>query len=172
MTNDTPKRTNAYHEQRILTASPARLVVMLYEAAMTSLNKAIKAIGEGDIKGRWAANKHAVDIIEQLLVTLDTERGGEIAANLERLYPFMIRHLINVDLHNDPVPAREVIELLEPMHKSWCELERQMSTNGAAVVPDTSPDASQEAHDIKATGYGQDRQTKPMAPNSRVSAIV
>ena len=76
MTNDTPKRTNAYHEQRILTASPARLVAMLYEAAITSLNKAIKAIGEGDIKGRWAANKHAVEIIEQLLVTLDTERGG------------------------------------------------------------------------------------------------
>ncbi len=172
MTNETPKSTNTYHEQRILTASPARLVIMLYEAAITSLNKAIKAIGEGDIKGRWAANKHAIDIIEQLLVTLDTERGGEIAANLERLYPFMIRHLIDVDLHNDPVPAREVIELLEPMHESWCELERRISANGAPVVPDTSQDAGQDAHDIKAAGYGQDRQTKAVAPNSRVSAIV
>ena len=170
MTNETPKRTNAYHEQRILTASPARLVVMLYEAAITSLNKAIKAIGEGDIKGRWAANKHAIDIIEQLLVTLDTERGGEIAANLERLYPFMIRHLVNVDLHNDPVPAREVVELLEPMHESWCELERQMSANGAPVVPDSGHGASQDAHDIKATRYDRDRQTKVLAPNNRVSA--
>ena len=170
MTNETPKRTNAYHEQRILTASPVRLVAMLYEAAITSLNKAIKAIGEGDIKGRWAANKHAVEIIEQLLVTLDTERGGEIAANLERLYPFMIRHLINVDLHNDPVPAREVIELLEPMHKSWCELERRMSANGAPVVTDTGHGANQDAHDITATSYDQDRRTKVLAPNSRVSA--
>ncbi len=170
MTNEPPKPTNANHEQRILTASPARLVVMLYEAAITSLNKAIKAIGEGDIKGRWAANKHAVDIIEQLLVTLDTDRGGEIAANLERLYPFMIRHLINVDLHNDPVPAREVIELLEPMHESWCELERQLSATGAPVVPDTGHGASRAAPDIKATSYDQDRQTKAPAPNNRISA--
>ena len=170
MTNETPKRTNAYHEQRILTASPVRLVAMLYEAAITSLNKAIKAIGEGDIKGRWAANKHAVEIIEQLLVTLDTERGGEIAANLERLYPFMIRHLINVDLHNDPVPAREVIELLEPIHESWCELERRISANGAPAVTDTVHGANRDAHDITATSYDQDRQTKTPAPNSRLSA--
>ena len=170
MTNDTPKRTNAYHEQRILTASPARLVAMLYEAAITSLNKAIKAIGEGDIKGRWAANKHAVEIIDQLLVTLDTERGGEIAANLERLYPFMIRHLINVDLHNDPVPAREVIELLEPMHESWCELERRISANGAPAVTDTGHGANRDARDITAKSYDQDRQTKVRAPSSRVSA--
>ena len=170
MTNETPKTTNTYREQRILTASPVRLVVMLYEAAITSLNKAIKAIGEGDIKGRWAANKHAIDIIEQLLVTLDTERGSEIAANLERLYPFMIRHLINVDMHNDPVPAREVIELLKPMHESWCELERRMSANGAPAAPDTGHGVSHDAHDIKATSYDQDRQTKALAPNNRVSA--
>lgn len=170
MTNQTPKRTNAYHEQRILTASPVRLVVMLYEAAITSLNKAIKAIGEGDIKGRWAANKHAVEVIEQLLVTLDTERGGEVAANLERLYPFMIRHLINVDLHNDPIPAREVIELLKPMHESWCELERQMSVASAPAVPETVHGASHDAHDSKATNYDQDRRTKVLAPNNRISA--
>ena len=141
MNNETPKGSNTYHEQQILTASPARLVAMLYEKAMMSLRLAIKAIEDGDIKARWAANARAVEIIEHLSMTLDTDKGSEIAENLERLYSFMIRHLINVDLHNDPEPAREVIALLEPLYESWCVLDRQMAQQNAGTLTTTASPA-------------------------------
>jgi flagellar protein FliS len=165
MTNETPKGSNTYHEQQILTASPSRLVVMLYAAAMTSLNKAIKAIEAGDVQGRWDANKHAVEVIEHLFTTLDIERGGDIAADLQRLFPFMIRHLIDVDLHNDPEPAREVIELLKPLHGSWVEIDRQMATGGIEVTIDEDPAA--DVPEIPA--YSSDSQPQE-APQRRILA--
>lgn len=135
MTYNTPNGSNTYRDQHILTASPARLVAMLYEAAMTNLRRAIKAIEDGDVKARWAANARAIEIIEHLSMTLDTDKGGRIAADLERLYPFMIKHLIDVDMHNDAKPAHEVIALLEPLYESWRVLDRQMARDNVSAAP-------------------------------------
>ena len=164
--NGTPKGTGTYRDQNILTASPARLVAMLYEAAITALRRAIKAIEAGDVKARWRANKRAVEIIEHLLVTLDTDKGGSIAGDLERLYPFMIRHLINVDLRNDPAPAHEVIGLLEPLLESWRRLDRQAPAGAtpAAAVPE------RDAPPAETTAYDSGRQARGAAPLSRISA--
>jgi flagellar protein FliS len=105
-----------------MTASPAKLVAMLYDKAVQSLREAIRAIEAGNIQERYNANKRAGDIITHLWTTLDAERGGEIAANLARLYSFMLSRLTFVDVHNDPEPAREVIGLLEPLRESWTQL--------------------------------------------------
>ncbi len=136
---------HTYQIQRILTASPARRVAMLYEAAINSLRKAIDAIERGEIEERWRANQHAADVIEHLLMTLDLERGGEIAANLDRLYRFMLRHLINVDVRNDPQPARDVIALLEPLHRSWCELDRKVAAEGGEAQPASADESAAAA---------------------------
>ncbi len=141
-----------YQTQRILTASPARRVAMLYEAAITSLHKAIDAIEKGEIEARWRANQRACDIIEHLLMTLDLERGGEIAQNLDRLYKFMIRHLIAVDVRNDPQPARDVIKLLEPLHQSWVELDKKIASEGAAAVAPEPADPPREENGSEAGG--------------------
>ena len=139
MPNNEPNGSNTYREQQILTASPARLVAMLYEKAIVCLRQAVQAIEDGDIKARWAANLRAVEIIEHLSMTLDTDKGGEFAEQLERLYPFMIRHLINVDVHNDPEPARQVIALLEPLRDSWRSLDRRMAQGDVTEQASASP---------------------------------
>ena len=116
------QRTTAYLARELSAASPAKKVAMLIDRAIQALNEAIRAIDRGDIQGRWTANNQAGTIIETLWLTLDLEKGGEIAANLDRLYSFMLQHLTQVDLRNDPKPAVEVITLLEPMRRSWHEL--------------------------------------------------
>lgn len=138
MSNNPSTGSNTYREQQIMTASPARLVAMLYEKAIVSLRLAIKAIEDGDIQARYNAKKRAVDIIEHLSSTLDTEKGGDIAANLDRLYPFMIKHLIDVDLHNDPEPAREVIALFESLYESWCTIDREMMDQKSVAATATA----------------------------------
>ena len=152
-----------YQAQQILTASPARLVATLYQAVITALRQAIHAIENNDIEGRWRANRRAIDIIDHLLMTLDAERGGEIAANLEQLYMFIIRHLVNVDLHNDPAPAREAIALLEPLHRSWRELDRRLLTDAAAAADNTV----QAERPAETDG---DKQAQETAPGGRLSA--
>jgi flagellar protein FliS len=120
-----------YQTQQVMTASPAKLVAMLYDKAILSLREAIRAIENGDIQTRFNANKRAGDIISHLWTTLDVERGGEIAANLSRLYSFMLSRLTFVDVRNDPEPAREVIALLEPLRDSWHQIARGGDKPGA-----------------------------------------
>lgn len=134
----------AYLSQQLASLSPARRVALLYDKAIASLRETIQAIEAGDIQRRWSANNLAQQIVETLWATLDLENGGEIAANLERLYSFMLRHLSNVDLKNDPKPAQDVIDLLEPLRQSWHELARQKEaeTHVARPLPVPAPGAA------------------------------
>ena len=136
--------TTSYQTQALMTASPAELVAMLLEKATASLNEAIAAIEEGRIEDRWRANKRAMEIINHLDLTLDMDRGGEIAENLRSLYSFALRRLADVDFKNDAQAAREVIKLLEPMLASW----RELAKGGAAAASEaTSPPASPKPQD-------------------------
>lgn len=130
------KGVSSYQAQQVNGASPALLVAMLIEKAIASLKEAIRAIEAGDIQARWKANNRAGEIINHLWLTLDTDNGGEIAENLDRLYQFMMNHLLNVDMRNDPKPARDVIELLEPLCASW----RELASRGerVPVLPDAA----------------------------------
>jgi flagellar protein FliS len=125
--------TRHYKNQELMTASPARLVVMLYDRAIYSLNDAIKAIEAGDIERRWKSNKNANEVITHLAMTLDFEKGGQIAQNLNDLYRFMLRTLVNVDVRNDPQPARDAIRLLEPLRQSWDQIAK--GSDNAATAP-------------------------------------
>jgi flagellar secretion chaperone FliS len=119
-----------YMTQQVMTASPAKLVFMLYDRAIVSLREAIKAIEIGDVERRWKANNRAVEIVSHLWSTLDTENGGEIAKNLENLLPFITRQLTRVDLNNDAGAAEEAILLLEPLRDAWREISMAQGTAG------------------------------------------
>jgi flagellar protein FliS len=134
----------AYLSQQLAALSPASRVAMLYDKAIASLREAIQAIEDGDIQRRWSANNLAGQIIETLWATLDLDKGGDIAANLDRLYSFMLRHLSEVDMKNDPKPAQDVIKLLEPLRQSWHELAKQNQMQAHAARPAPIPGAASD----------------------------
>lgn len=147
--------TDKYQTQQILSASPAKLVAMLLGKAISSLHEAIRAIEAGEIEERWRANSRAMEIVNHLWSTLDMEQGGEIAANLDQLYRFIIRLLPDVDMKNDPKPARDVIGLLEPLRRSWETVAAQQLTEArgqapAGSQPGAAPHGSKEAPADKA----------------------
>lgn len=119
------RAAQSYRLQRILTASPAMRVVMLYDEATRCLNDVVRAVENKNVKDRWAANNRAQMIIEYLRGTLNMEKGGEIAANLDKIYGYILGTLHLVDVHNDAKPARDAILLLEPLRTSWTTLARQ-----------------------------------------------
>ena len=136
-----------YLTQQVMTASPAKLVYMLYDRAIASLREAVDAIEKGEIEKRWRANKRAQDIIEHMYSTLDTERGGEIGENLNQLLPYMMLRLPDVDIQNDAAPAREVITLLEPLRDAWREIAMKGAATtahpGKPVTPAAPPSAGE-----------------------------
>ena len=110
--------------EQVMTSDPATLVAMLYDKTVFCLKAAVQAIHSDEIETRWKNNRRAQEIINHLYRTLDLEKGGEVASNLEALYCYMLLRLPDVDAHNDARVAEEVIELLEPLRASWNQLAR------------------------------------------------
>ncbi len=118
------REPQSYGPEQVMTADPVTLVAMLYDKAVLSLKAAVQAIHKDEIEVRWKNSHRAREIINHLFTTLDLDKGGEIASNLEALYAYMLQRLLDVDVKNDARAAEEVIELLEPLRASWSELAR------------------------------------------------
>jgi flagellar protein FliS len=110
---------SAYNENAVTMQSRGRLIVMLYEGAIRFLKQALQELQAGRFHEKGQLINKAVDIIDELSFSLDAEAGGEVAANLRRLYVFMVRHLNEANVRKDPQRIREVIALLEDLNQGW-----------------------------------------------------
>jgi flagellar protein FliS len=115
--NKTPAQQ--YLEKQILNASPAERIVLCYDGAIKFLMAARRAIDEGKIQDRYNNNKRATDLIAYLMDTLNMEQGGQIAVNLQRIYMYMLRRLMDVDMKNSTEAIDDVVEQLRTLRASW-----------------------------------------------------
>ncbi|MDD3609138.1 MAG: flagellar export chaperone FliS [Halothiobacillaceae bacterium] len=104
---------------RIEDASPHRLIQMLMEGAQQRLAQAHGAIERGDpvVKGEQIGR--AIAIIGGLQGSLDIERGGELAANLDELYSYMQRRLLEANRDSSIAAIEEVANLLREVKTAW-----------------------------------------------------
>lgn len=109
----------AYQNNTITTQSRGGLIVMLYDGAIKALRQATGALEDGNIAAKGQYIGKATDIIIELSSVLDMEAGGEIATDLRRLYEFMISHITQAHIKNDPKMMGEVIALLEDLNQGW-----------------------------------------------------
>jgi flagellar protein FliS len=116
-------QTAAYQQQSILTAPPGRLVVMLYDGCLRFLHQSAYALREGDRKLSLSRMRRAEAIIDELTVTLDHERGGQIASRLQGIYMFCRRHLLEAWRESDAEKIDQVIGLLSELRDAWAEIE-------------------------------------------------
>lgn len=110
---------SAYKEASVTTQSKGRLVVMLYEGAIKFMKLAIKELEAGNYEEKGRYINKALDVITELNAVLDTDVGGEVAANLRNLYVFMNNHLNQANTKCDPRMIREVISLMEELNQAW-----------------------------------------------------
>ena len=125
----------AYKTQQNSGVSPVEVVAILYDRMIVSLREAAEAAEAKEIERRWKANTRATQIIGHLRTALDLEQGGDVAANLDRLYGFALTRLIDVDQKNDAKAAREVAGLMEPIRDSWKQLSKQGGNAAQAQQP-------------------------------------
>src|SRR5215831_2044471 len=102
----------AYREREILSASPARLVVLLFEHAHANLLRARHAVQSGNIEVRVEAIGKARAAISELLASLDVERGGDLARNLSGVYTFILSELVNVGRRRDGGQLERLIRIV------------------------------------------------------------
>jgi len=107
----------------LLKMTPNRMVATVIGETVAVLEEAKAAIACGDIESRCNAVSMAHELIGALYLCLDTERGGEIAENLGRLYGFLLQRLNRINFDNDPAVADQAIALLAPLQESWMQLD-------------------------------------------------
>ncbi len=113
----------AYTEASVMTASPERLVVMLYDGAIRFLHQSAAALRAGKRDTARERLRRATAIIDELTRSLDLSQG-EIAVGLRSIYSFCSRHLIDSTLHADPEGYEKVAELLAELRESWAAIEK------------------------------------------------
>jgi flagellar protein FliS len=110
-----------YKQTAINTARPEDLVLMLYEGGIKFINKGIIAINDKNIQEANTCIKRAQDIVEQLMIGLDFKRGGQIATDLEALYDYMKRRLIEANIKKDAGILEEMLGMFRDFRETWME---------------------------------------------------
>jgi flagellar protein FliS len=107
-------------ETGVMAADPHKLIVMLFEGAETALRLARQQMADGDVPAKGRSISKAINIIDNgLRASLDKKAGGEIAANLEALYEYMVERLLHANLNNSSDMLQEVLSLLGELRSAW-----------------------------------------------------
>ena len=121
---------NSYLENQVRNANPLEHIIMLYSKALFCLRIARKAIEEGlknpeSIKKKAENIGKATQIIAYLQGSLNMEKGGDIARNLNEIYAILIAELIKANLENNTEIITKSIETLENLKKAWEDVKRE-----------------------------------------------
>ncbi|MDG9924787.1 MULTISPECIES: flagellar export chaperone FliS [unclassified Pseudomonas] len=106
-------------QAQVSDASPHRLIQMLMEGGLSRLAQAKGAMMHGQHAAKGELISKAIGIIGGLRESLDLKQGGEIAANLDRLYEYMVSRLVEANIGNDVAIIDEVAELLRNVKSGW-----------------------------------------------------
>ena len=135
------KGYQAYRKTSVQTADRTKVIVMLYEKAISHLNRARLELDEGIEGNEWTTRVNkALEIIKHLSNALDFEKGGEIAGNLSALYDY-IRDIINEgNITRNTKFFLEAANLLSCLLEAWRKISDEQS--GAQPAPSQQSPAS------------------------------
>jgi len=121
----------AYQRSKYDTASPHKLILMLYEGAIRFSSQAIKAMENSDILLTNSSLQKAQDIIYELMACLNHKQGGEIANNLQNLYLYIIDLLVKANTTKNPSTIEEAITLIKDIKSAWEQIGKEVSISHA-----------------------------------------
>lgn len=127
---------SAYQRIQTETSSSGELISLLYDALAKDVQRASAAMEHEDGETAHGSLVHAQDIVLELVASLDLERG-ELPQQLESVYQYMYRKLVDANVQKDPEPVHEVAALLGPIREAWAQAIR--SEQGTPSRPSDGP---------------------------------
>lgn len=148
-----------YQKTQVTTASPEKILLLLYEGAIRFVKIAQVRMQEKNIaeKGKYISKTMA--IVSELMNTLDHKVGGQLAADLENLYMFMIDKLIEANIKNEPEHLEVVEKLLTTLYGAWQDVVNNPRADG---VP-----SAEHQPDLHAMMQQANRAQQTQAPQAR-----
>jgi len=121
--------TLEYTKNAVMTASKAKLIVLMYEGAVRFVEQARFHLKRGNIAGCGTAISNAYNVVSELKVSLDPEAGGEVgkqlSIDLERLYDFVLEQLVEANMERSEQNLEDVLEVLGTLKSAWEDIVHQ-----------------------------------------------
>ena len=126
-----PNARAAYLDASIATASPARLLVMLFDRLVLDVRRGLEAQRHCDVEETHKHLTHAQDILLELASSLrpDEFKGGY---ELASLYSFLHRQLVMANIRKDASITDEVLTLVTDLCETWRQAALQCATEQSA----------------------------------------
>ena len=121
----------AYANNKIMTASPAELTLMLYEGAIKFCNIAIRAVEAKDVEKAHTNIMKVENIISEFQMTLD--KKYPVAKDFDSVYVYLNQRLMEANFKKDKEILEEVLGHLRTMRDTWKEVMR-LTANGTQVT--------------------------------------
>jgi flagellar protein FliS len=120
-----------YRVNQIQMASKEQLLIITYDIGIKSCVAAEKAIAAGDAEQINTNLQRVQSVVRELMVTLNLEQGGEVAASLMRLYDFMYYQLVDANVKHDAEMVRTVRSMMEELKATWVEAIAKLKVEAA-----------------------------------------
>lgn len=111
----------AYQQGQVTSAGPLQIIVLLYEGAIRFGRQAMDGFDDPATRGQALGRSHR--IVAELLASLDYDKGGEIATNLDGLYRFILDSLTDANLRNNRKSLGSALQILDTLVAAWREIE-------------------------------------------------
>lgn len=118
----------------ITDADPHKLIQLLYNGALERINMAKARMQARDYAGKAQLINKAIEIVGGLRSFLDFDKGGELALQLEALYDYMERSLLEASAKNDMAKLDEVANLLRSVKEGWDGIRSEVESQQAQAV--------------------------------------
>lgn len=120
------KAANAYLATQVTTTSQGQLLIMLYDAGIKFLRQAREYMIAKDYAKKGILISRAMDIITELASSLNKERGGQIAENLQSLYTFCNIELAKANMKMDTKKIDDVVNILSNIRDAYSQILPQV----------------------------------------------
>jgi len=113
----------AYKDNEVSTGSNLKLVMLMYDGVIRFLKECKNKIEENDIAGRGIYLSKAQQIINELQGSLNSQKGGEVAEQLEKVYSLVISKLTQANISGDVELVDQSIQILEELRLAWSQIK-------------------------------------------------
>ena len=147
---------NAYKKASVNTLDQNKLIIMLYDGAIKNASFAVEYMKSEEIEKVHDCLIKTKNIVTELMATLNMDRGGEIANNLQSLYSYMFSQLIEANMNKKTEPVVVVIDLLKELRAAWTQINskkkndaKRQNTPGKGMMQNNQENAEKR---ISVTG--------------------
>lgn len=147
---------NAYKKASVNTLDQTKLIIMLYDGAIKNASFAVEHMKSGQIEKVHDCLIKTKNIVTELMATLNMDRGGDIAKNLQSLYSYMFSQLIEANMNKKTEPVVVVIDLLKELRAAWTQINskkkndaKRQNTPGKGMMQNNQENAEKR---IRVTG--------------------